>query len=835
MTQSSHPPLCAVSLLFAAVAVFAPVPSSGEEPPFSWFVNRERLFDFYGKQAAEFRSRADKTALLPHFPGLDGKSGHFGNQPEESWKSDAWNEMDGGSVQGGGLKANGSFPRAVCVRLGELTAAFDPDSLTWPAAWSGEFVTHGAARFGFMQGIAPAGRSIPAPAGVTAKAGSYVYHGYYRHGERAVFAYEREGVEWLEGAVNENGVLVVKRERRGEGPLTELTRGGTAQWPQTFMTQGRAGDGKPYAFDELTPPAQTPWNALWHFGDHDFFPNGDAALCTMEGEVWIVSGIDADLAHLQWRRYAAGLNQAMGLRVVDGKICVLGRDQITRLHDLNGDGEADFYECLCNAYMSMATGHDFILGLQRDAEGRFIFCSGKQGVLRTSRDFKSVEVLATGLRNPNGPGLGAKGEIAVAPQEGDWTPASMICEFLPDAKSPPHFGHGGPKSGPLGHVPPLAYLPRGEDNSSGGQCYVEGNRWGIPAGSLLHFSWGMGTAFLVLREQIHGATQGAVVPLPGVFRSGPHRGRFHPLDGQLYVTGMTGWITYTPDPGCFTRLRYTGGTVQVPRATEARGNGVLLRFAESLDKAAASDAGNFFAQQWNYRYAATYGSDEYSLRQPDRRGHDPLEVRGAHLLPDGRSVFVEIPQLRPAHITHLHCELPGLLARDFFLTLHKLGPAFTDFPGYQAIAKAPLPNDVPPPVTAVAKPVKWERGQPGRVLEIQTAAGLQYAQKELRAKAGERLSLTLGNPDTMPHNWVLLKPGAVERVGALANALITAPDAVARHYVPASADILCHTRVIDPQKTTTIHFTAPEPPGHYPFVCTFPGHWAIMRGVLIVD
>ena len=62
-----------------------------------------------------------------------------------------------------------------------------------------------------------------------------------------------------------------------------------------------------------------------------------------------------------------------------------------------------------------------------------------------------------------------------------------------------------------------------------------------------------------------------------------------------------------------------------------------------------------------------------------------------------------------------------------------------------------------------------------------------------------------------------------------------APDALARHYVPDSADILCHTRVLDPQKKTAIHFTAPAKAGRYPYVCSFPGHWAVMRGVLIVE
>ena len=82
---------------------------------------------------------------------------------------------------------------------------------------------------------------------------------------------------------------------------------------------------------------------------------------------------------------------------------------------------------------------------------------------------------------------------------------------------------------------------------------------------------------------------------------------------------------------------------------------------------------------------------------------------------------------------------------------------------------------------------------------------------------------------------MLVKIGAVERVGELATKLITEPDAVARHYVPDSPDVLAYTRILDPQKTTTIHFTAPAHPGRYPYICTFPGHWMLMRGELVVE
>jgi azurin len=753
--------------------------------------------------------------------------------------------MDPGSAQAGVFRRAGvTVPRAVCVRFDEsLAACFDPETLTWPAAWRGGFLRFGTARYGFLGGIEPVGEPTASPAGEPAVAGSFTYRGFYRHGPRVIFSYLRDGVEWLESASSEAGQVIVTRERAGEGALGELTRGGPAQWPQVFETKGTLGDGSPFAIDTFPTPAQTPWRSLWHFGGLDFFPNGDAALCTIEGEVWIVTGIDDRLMELKWRRFAAGLHQPLGLKIVDGKICVLGRDQLTRLHDLNGDGEADFYECFADGYRTPTGGHDYVTGLERDREGRFYLASGVQGVVRVSPGAKQAEVLATGFRNPNGIGLGPNGEVAVAVQEGEWTPASMVYEFQPKpGEVAGHFGYGGPKTGPRGHQPPLAYLPRGEDHSSGGQSYVEGDRWGVPAGTLVHFSWGNGTAFLILRQQVGDRSQGCVVPLPGDFNSGAHRGSWNPRDGQLYVVGTTGWITYAPEEGSFQRMRHSGGPVQAPLAFEARDNGVLLRFPEPLDSEAATDPARFFAQQWNYRYTAAYGSEEYSVRSPETRGHDPLEITSAHLLDDGRALFLEIPQLQPANVLHLHANLSGLISRDVYLTLHQLGPAFTGFPGYRVIAKeAPAADPhTPPHLQAAAaepppRPMKWEEGPPGRPLRIGAASALQFAQKELRAKAGERLSLTFDNPDAMPHNWVLVKLGAAERVGNLANSLIAEPDAVARHYVPDSPDVIAHTRMLDAQQTTTIHFTAPAQPGRYPYLCTFPGHWMLMRGELIVE
>jgi hypothetical protein len=152
---------------------------------------------------------------------------------------------------------------------------------------------------------------------------------------------------------------------------------------------------------------------------------------------------------------------------------------------------------------------------------------------------------------------------------------------------------------------------------------------------------------LTLRDVVDGVPQGAVVPLPGRFLSGAMRAAFNPRDGCLYVVGSTGWQTSALKDGCFQRVRPTGKPLDVPIAWHARTNGIALTFSRPLDRESAEDVGSYGMDCWNYRYAAQYGSKDWSPGDPDREGHDLVAIRSAKLLEDGRTVFLEIPGLRP--------------------------------------------------------------------------------------------------------------------------------------------------------------------------------------------
>ena len=111
---------------------------------------------------------------------------------------------------------------------------------------------------------------------------------------------------------------------------------------------------------------------------------------------------------------------------------------------------------------------------------------------------------------------------------------------------------------------------------------------------------------------------------------------------------------------------------------------------------------------------------------------------------------------------------------------------------------------------------------------------LQFDRKEFSVTAGKPVEITFENPDAMQHNVVIGKPASLEIIGAAADKMITAPDGAERSYVPSIPQVLFATKLVDPNGSFRLQFTAPSQPGDYPFVCTFPGHWRVMNGVMKV-
>lgn len=152
---------------------------------------------------------------------------------------------------------------------------------------------------------------------------------------------------------------------------------------------------------------------------------------------------------------------------------------------------------------------------------------------------------------------------------------------------------------------------------------------------------------LILRDTNNPVVQGAAVPLPVRFLSGPNRASFNARDGALYVAGSTGWQTSATKDGALQRVRYTGKTALLPVAWKAHQNAIEIAFSQPLDAATAEDQGSYGVKQWNYRYSQDYGSKDWSVADPSKEGRDEVEVSTAKLLPDGKTVRLEFKSLKP--------------------------------------------------------------------------------------------------------------------------------------------------------------------------------------------
>jgi azurin len=112
---------------------------------------------------------------------------------------------------------------------------------------------------------------------------------------------------------------------------------------------------------------------------------------------------------------------------------------------------------------------------------------------------------------------------------------------------------------------------------------------------------------------------------------------------------------------------------------------------------------------------------------------------------------------------------------------------------------------------------------------------MRFDTPRLIVEAGKPFQLTLENNDLMPHNLAIVKPGTRQRMGKAT--LGMKPDQLdsdGRAYIPSDDAIIAATRLVDPGDRETLKLTAPADEGDYEYVCTYPDHWQVMWGTLVV-
>lgn len=604
-------------------------------------------------------------------------------------------------------------------------------------------------------------------------------------------------------------------------------------------------------------------------------PGKRLLVTTRRGEIWWVDGAyDAD-PKPTFTLFASGLHEPLGIIAAPaGGYYVAQRQELTRIQDTDNDGRADQFTTVAKLPIS-GSYHEYAFGpvLAPNGNLRVTLNVAFGGATQAPAPWRGwmVEItpdgqmipIAAGLRSPAGFMVTSKGEWFFGENQGEWVGSGRITHVVPgDFAGHPagltwsrmagstvrlrpddikDFGepmHEVAKKIP-GVKPPAIWLPHTilGISTAGMLEDTTGGKFGPFAGQFFVSDQGQSKIMRMTLEQVKGTWQGAAYPFREGFDSGILRLAYGE-DGSLFA-GETarGWGSVGPKQYGLERLAWTG---QVPfeiKEVTAQPDGFVLTFTQPVDRATAEKPESYTIGGFTYLYHKAYGS------APVNRLACP--VRKVVVAPDGLSVRVAAACLREGYVHEIKASgvraqsgAEPLLHATAYYTLNR----FPD--GNRIIPLDPKDAELcVPPVATVATantkkhpskvPSDWAGDEGDQTILLGTLPGLKFDQTLLTVKAGSRVRLVFRNSDDMLHNFVLTRPGRGQAVGEAAMAL--GIDGNAKSFVPDSDDVLYHTALIQPETSDTIFFTAPTTPGDYDYVCTFPGHSLLMKGILRVQ
>jgi hypothetical protein len=405
----------------------------------------------------------------------------------------------------------------------------------------------------------------------------------------------------------------------------------------------------------------------------DFFPDGRMAISTwggtdnVLGEVWILGNVTGTTSPSQVTRtrVADALKEPMGLKIVDGKIYVSEKQQLTELNDTNGDGFLDQHRAVAT-WPFDGNFHEFGFGLlYRD--GFFYLnlsvsinlggaTTDPQGspnrgtTIRVNRTTGEVTYLAGGLRTPHGIGWGPEGDIFVTDNQGGWLPSSKLVQI----KQGRFFNHYTNPAGPFDNQPitaPVLWMPQNEiANSPSTPVYLT---TGPYAGQMLISDVTYGGIQRAYLEKINGEYQGALFRVTQGLEMGVTEMMQGP-DGAFYVGGLHGGGNWGQD-GKLTyglqKLALNGTTAFEMLAMRATGSGFEVEYTQPLSSAtAAAIASKYTVKSWRYVPTAEYGGPKI-----DEQTHT---VTAATVSADGRKVTLTVPGLQAGRVVYLRSPRP---------------------------------------------------------------------------------------------------------------------------------------------------------------------------------
>jgi glucose/arabinose dehydrogenase len=429
-------------------------------------------------------------------------------------------------------------------------------------------------------------------------------------------------------------------------------------------------------------------------GGMDWTSEGELAISTWTGEVYLAHRSRDATSNLIWRRFAGGLHEPLGLKVVNGQILVAQKCELTRLVDTDGNGEADLYESVADDWGFNGDMHYFAYGPAADPMGHlYLTLDGNTSdwiphwelpfrgwTVRLSSDGRQLEGFSSGFRSPNGVfAFGPDGDIFATDNEGYWIGACKLNHCRPGK----FFGF--PSSTPMprdvfqkpmGFDPPAVWFPRKLATSASGGTVIPAGCFGPFAGQLLVGDFGTASILRVALERVNGEWQGAVWPFARGFASGVNRLSFGP-DGRLYVGGLKrGWPSSGIQDQSLDQLSYRETPFEVLEV-HVRKDGFALHFTKPVDPALAGDPQNWDASQFGYKFHSAYGSPEIDHAGKEHSA-TRLNMESVSVSDDRRQVRLKLSGWKPGYVTSVRS--PSLRSADghklwhdtFYYTLNQI-------------------------------------------------------------------------------------------------------------------------------------------------------------------
>lgn len=440
----------------------------------------------------------------------------------------------------------------------------------------------------------------------------------------------------------------------------------TAPGKKNFLSpskRDRPGDGMPEAgvHPSFTLATVRPETFRPRVGGISFMPDGRMVVCNWEpeGGVYMLTGVeDKDPKNVKVERIAFGMAEPLGVTVVKGDIYVLQKQELTRLRDTDRDGVIDEYYCVANGWGVTPNFHEFAFGLvYKDGffYGNLATAINPGGASTRPQNpdrGKTIQIamdgsfkyVATGLRTPNGVGLGYGNEIFISDNQGDWLPASKIMH-LKEGAFYGSYSVNPELTGKLKEMPPVVWLPQGEIGNS------PSNPIGMDIGpyknQLIHGDVTHGGVKRVFVEEVGGQLQGCVFRFTQGLEGGVNRIMWGP-DKALYVGGIGSsgnWGQEGKERYGLQRLTYNARPTFEMLAVRAKKNGMEVEFTEPIATGVGLDPADYLMKQWHYVPTEQYGGPKVD--------EEFLKIESVTMSPDRRKAFLECKGMKAGHVIYI--------------------------------------------------------------------------------------------------------------------------------------------------------------------------------------